>query len=106
MDWVKHEPFKPTYLPPELQKVWEKHNAEKERCWREWQEGCSMRHEALYRKHEAVCDALESIGTRAKEHDELMKLKERVRSLPSDCEYYEMRDAVTQLKSDLASGKL
>lgn len=106
MGWVEQEPFRPTCLPPELLKVWEKHNAEKERCWREWQEGCSMRHEKLYHKHEAVCDALESIGQRAKEHNELAKLKERVRNLPDDCDYYELRDAVLSLKSDMALGKL
>lgn len=106
MGWVEREPFRPTYLPPELQKVWEKHNAEKERCWREWQEGCSMRHEKLYHKHEAVCDALESIGQREKDHAELAKLKERVRDLPSEEGYYKMRDAILALKHDMALGKL
>lgn len=106
MGWVSNEPFTPTYLPPELQKVWQKHNDEKERCWREWQEGCSVRHEKLYLKHEAICEALEGIGQRAKEHDELMKLKERVRDLPGDSGYYKMRDAVLKLKSDMASGNL
>lgn len=105
MKWVNGDPFKPTYLPPELQKVWQKHHDEMERCWVEWMDG-SMRHETLYRKHEAVCDALESIGARAKEHDELEKLKGRVRALPSDCGYYEMREAVNALKSDMMSGAL
>lgn len=103
--WVKDSGFKPSHLPPELQKVWQKHHDEKERCWIEWMDG-SMRHEALYRKHEKVCEALESIGARAKDADELRKLKERVRALPADCGYYEMRDAVTKLKSDLAAGRL
>ena len=98
--------FKPKGLPPELLKVWQKHNDEKERCWQEWQICGSMRHEALYRKHEAVCDALESISAKAKDSAELRKLKERVGDLPTDCGYYKMRDAVTKLKSDLAAGNL
>lgn len=98
--------FEPKGLPPELLKVWKKHSDEKERCWEEWQISGSMRHEKLYRKHEAVCDALESIGARANDKAKLNKLEERVRDLPSDCGYYKMRDAVTQLKSDLASGNL
>lgn len=98
--------YEPKGLPPELLKVWRKHDAEKERCWDEWQIAGSMRHETLYRKHEAVCNALESIGAKAKASEDLRKLKERVQGLPSDCGYYEMRDAVLALKSDLASGNL
>lgn len=98
--------YEPRGLPPELLKVWKKHDAEKERCWDEWQIAGSMRHEALYRKHEAVCEALESIGAKADDAKELRKLKERVQALPGDGDWYEMRDAVLALKSDLASGNL
>ena len=48
--WVKDSGFKPSHLPPELQKVWQKHHDEMDRCWVEWMDG-SMRHEALYNKH-------------------------------------------------------
>lgn len=95
----------PTNLPPELLKVWREHRDKMDKYDMEHQyNGFTERYYNLARKHERICEVLETASAKAKAAEDLESLKGRVRDLPSDCDYYEMRDAVNALKSDVAKG--
>lgn len=95
----------PTNLPPELLKVWREHRDKMDKYDMEHQyNGFTERYYNLARKHERICEVLEKASARAKAAEDLESLKGRVRDLPSDCDYYGMRDAVNALKNDVAKG--
>ena len=100
----------PKGLPKELQKLYAKHDALREKYEREHQmNGFTERYYNLARKHEAICDALASIAAAQSLKDDYAWLKRRVQDLP--CDYDDsgnlghVREAVMALKSDLARGE-
>jgi DNA-binding GntR family transcriptional regulator len=96
----------PSSLPPELAKVWEKHHDKMLQYDMEHQyNGFTERYYNLARKHERICEALESADRANGCKAALESLKQRVRELPADGEWHAMRDAVIALKNDLAMGE-
>jgi hypothetical protein len=96
-------------LPKELQKFYEKHDALREKYELEHQfNGYTERYYNLAKKHEAICDAIQSIAAAKKYKDKYTSLKERVMAIP--CDYDEhgnlghVRDALLSLRSDIARG--
>lgn len=107
----KRDPREPRNIPPELLAVWRKHRKladkyeEEHNSW-----GYGEKYYNLMRKHERVCDAIDSINARAHDHQELAALKSRVESLPCDPDksgsLTHVMEAVRKLKSDMAIGNL
>ena len=105
------DPREPRNIPPELKAVWRKHRALADKYEDEhnsW--GYGEKCYNLMRKHEAVCEAIESINARARDHERLCALKDRVEALPCDPDdngnITHVMYAVRALKSDLAAGSI
>ncbi len=97
----------PRNLPPELLKVWQKHHGKMLDYDMEHQyNGFTDRYYNLARKHERICEVLESADRAEGDRESLDALRLRVRDLPTDGDWYEMRDAVIALKNDVAKGEI
>ena len=106
----ERDPREPTGIPKELVTVWRKHRKKADEYEMDHAYGAGERYYNLYKRHEGVCEAIESIASVGKFKDRYDVLSRRVSDLPCDVDdngsLIHVMEAVRRLKSDMTIGEL
>lgn len=106
----EHDPREPRGIPKELVAVWRRHRKKADEYEMDHAYGAGERYYNLFKKHEGICDAIESIASVRKHRKRYDALSRRVNDLPCDFDengsLIHVMEAVRKLKSDMAIGEL